>query len=200
VLTAVLAAGPTSEAPLTGTMACRGLIEAESVAYRGEHVRWHLVRRPGVGLLRLPATKTGEKGERIIPVPSWAVEILRRRRALRGPGVEAVLPDSLGGWRDPSNVRRVWRQVRDDAEMRGLVSHTLRKTVASFLDDANVSTRKISDQLGHVRVSMTQDKYLGRKITDRETADVLEGIVPASGANGDPKVSLQEGTTKAAGS
>jgi integrase len=29
--------------------------------------------------------------------------------------------------------------------------------VASFLDDANVSTRKISDQLGHARVSMTQD-------------------------------------------
>jgi hypothetical protein len=44
---------------------------------------------------------------------------------------------------------------------------------------------------------MTQDEYLGRKITDRETADVLEGIVPASEANCDPKVSHQEDTTKA---
>jgi integrase len=53
------------------------------------------------------------------------------------------------------------------------VSQTLRKTVASFLDDAHVSTRKISDQLGHSKVSMTQDRYLGRRLTDRQTADVL---------------------------
>jgi hypothetical protein len=45
----------------------------------------------------------------------------------------------------------------------------LRKTVASFLDDANVSTRKISDQLGHSKISMAQDHYLGRKLTDRQT-------------------------------
>ena len=83
----------------------------------------------------------------------------------------------LGGWRDPSNVRRVWRQVRDELAMDGLVTHTLRKTVASFLDDAQVSTRKISDQLGHSRVSMTQDRYLGRRPTDRQTAEVLESML-----------------------
>ena len=61
--------------------------------------------------------------------------------------------------------------------MEGLASHTLRKTVASVLDDAAVSTRKISDQLGHSKVSMTQDRYLGRRLTDRETADVLETLL-----------------------
>ncbi|WP_297658952.1 tyrosine-type recombinase/integrase [Pseudonocardia sp.] len=76
----------------------------------------------------------------------------------------------------PSNVREVWRQVQTGAEMEGFVSHTLRKTVASFLDDAAVSTRKISDQLGHSKVSMTQDRYLGRRLTDRETANVLENL------------------------
>jgi integrase len=33
---------------------------------------------------------------------------------------------------------------------RGL--HTLRKTVVTFLDDADVSLRKIADQLGHSKV------------------------------------------------
>jgi integrase len=61
--------------------------------------------------------------------------------------------------------------------MDGMVSHTLRKTVASFLDDSDVSARKISDQLGHSRVSMTQDRYLGRKLTDPQTADVLEELM-----------------------
>jgi integrase len=139
-------------------------------------VAWHLVRATGKGLLRLPSTKSGEKGERTVPLPSWAVTMLKRRRQMIGSDVEPVFPDSLGGWRDPSNVRRVWRAVRDKAEMDGLVSHHLRKTVASFLDDAHVSARKISDQLGHAKVSMTQDRYLGRRLTDRQTADVLDDM------------------------
>src|SRR6185312_13348928 len=140
-------------------------------------VHWRLVRRTGIGLLRFPSTKSGRKGERLIPLPSWAVTMLKRRRLAIGPGVEPVFPDSLGAWRDPSNVRKVWRQVQAEAEIEGFVSHTLRKTVASFLDDAAVSTRKISDQLGHSKVSMTLDRYLGRKLTDRETADALEKLL-----------------------
>ncbi len=56
--------------------------------------------------------------------------------------------------------------------------------MASFLDDAAVSTRKISDQLGHSEVSMTQDRYLGRKLTDRQTADVLEELLGFDGPDG----------------
>jgi integrase len=119
---------------------------------------------------------------RLIPLPEWAMMVIRRRRELIGSSVEAVFPDSLAGWRDPSNVLKVWRSIRDDAEIEGLVTHTLRKTVASFLDDAQVSTRRISDQLGHAKVSMTQDRYLGRRLTDRQTADVLETMF-----EGDPK-------------
>ncbi len=144
-------------------------------------VCWRLVRRKGVGLLRLSSTKSGESGERLVPLPSWAMTMLKRRRLAISSGVQPVFPDSLGGWRDPSNVRRVWRKVLDDAGIVGLVSHTLRKTVASFLDDAAVPTRKISDQLGHSKVSMTQDHYLGRKLTDRQTADVLEKLMGSSG-------------------
>lgn len=135
------------------------------------------MRRTGVGLLRLPSTKTGRGGERLVPVPSWAVTLLKRRRLAIGPGVEPVFPDSLGGWRDPSNVRRMWREVRAGLDLDGLVTHHLRKTVASFLDDAEVPTRKIADQLGHSKVSMTQDRYLGRRLTDRQTAEVLERLL-----------------------
>lgn len=43
-------------------------------------VRWRLVRRTGVGLLQLPSTKSGTSGERMIPLPSWAVTMLKRCR------------------------------------------------------------------------------------------------------------------------
>ena len=67
-------------------------------------VRWRLVRRTGVGLLRLPSTKTGRRGERLIPLPSWAVSMLRRRRLAILPDVEAVFPDSRGAGAIQSNV------------------------------------------------------------------------------------------------
>lgn len=95
--------------------------------------------------------------------------------------VQPVFPDSRDGWRDPTNVRRVGRTVRDRPALDGLVAHTLRKTVASFLDDVHVSTRKISDQLGHA-VSMTQDHYLGHRLTEGETAEALERIIEDPGA------------------
>jgi integrase len=73
---------------------------------------------------------------------------------------------------------RVWRRVRDDAGNEGLVSHTLRKTVASFLDGAAVPTRKISDQLRRSKVSMTQDRYLGASATtaDRRRPRNIDGV------------------------
>jgi hypothetical protein len=64
----------------------------------------------------------------LLPLPSWAVTMLKRRRKLMEDDVEPIFPDSLGGWRDPSNVRRVWRGARDKLEMDGVASHTLRKT------------------------------------------------------------------------
>ncbi|MEJ8282088.1 hypothetical protein [Pseudonocardia spirodelae] len=56
------------------------------------------------------------------------------------------------------------------------MSHTLRTTVANFLDDSHVTVRKISDQLGHSEISMPQDRYRGRRLADRQTADVLEDV------------------------
>jgi integrase len=53
-------------------------------------VAWHLVPKKGVGLLRLPSTKSGAKGERLIPFPTWAVTMLRQRRARIGDGIEPV--------------------------------------------------------------------------------------------------------------
>lgn len=46
---------------------------------------------------------------------------------------------------------------------------------------AGASCHRRCDQLGHSKVSMTQDRYLGRRLTDRETAEVLEGLVPGDG-------------------
>ena len=118
-------------------------------------------------LLRLPSTKSGGGRRAADSTTEWGRDDAQAARLAVASQVQPVFPDSLGGWCDPSYVRRAWRQVRDEVRMDGLVSPMIRKTVTSFLDDADVSTRKINDQLGHAKVRMTQDRYLGRKLTDR---------------------------------
>jgi len=55
-------------------------------------VCWRLVRRGGVGLLRLASTKTGQRDERLVPVPSWAVTMLKHRRLAIASGVQPGVP------------------------------------------------------------------------------------------------------------
>ena len=49
-----------------------------------------------------------------------------------------------------------------------------RKTVATLMDDAGLTARQAADQLGHAKVSMTQDNYFGRKIARTGAAALLE--------------------------
>jgi integrase len=55
-----------------------------------------------------------------------------------------------------------------------VTSHVFRKTAATELDRAGLSARQIADQLGHSKVSMTQDRYLGRRTAGKEAADALD--------------------------
>jgi len=58
----------------------------------------------------------------------------------------------------------------------GVTSHYFRKTVATLLDEAGLSARSASDQLGHAKPSLTADIYMGRKKRATGAAEVLEGL------------------------
>jgi integrase len=135
-----------------------------------------LIRVKGQGLLiKRPKTKSSI---RVLRVPLWLVAILRDRRARDPESQGAVFPDSVGGHRDPNNVERDHRRVRGGTPFEWVVPHTYRKTVATMLDRQGLSARTIADQLGHARISMTQDVYMGRRAVDQAAAAVLGGISP----------------------
>jgi integrase len=142
-------------------------------------INWKVIRIRGVGLRRVQKLKT-ESGDRTLPLPSWAVSVLRERRRVaeeegRGPA-SPVFPDTLGGLRDPSNTRRALREARGTDEFAWVKSHVFRKTAATVLDDAKLSSRQIADQLGHARPSITQDVYMGRTVVSRDNAVALESM------------------------
>lgn len=131
-----------------------------------------IIRVTGVGLVRKP-TKS-RAGQRLLQLPAWAVEMLRRRSAEGLDPDRPVFPDSQGGFRDPSNTRRDLREARGSDDLAWITSHNFRKTTATMLDDAGLSARVVADQLGHARPSMTQDVYLSRRAVDPRSALALE--------------------------
>ncbi|MBB3082458.1 hypothetical protein [Geodermatophilus sabuli] len=58
----------------------------------------------------------------------------------------------------------------------GRPSNTLRKTVATLMDDADLSSRAAADQLGHADTSMTPDVHFGRELATTGAATALEAL------------------------
>lgn len=133
-----------------------------------------VVRATGEGLKRYDTTKT-DAGLRSLPLPEFARNMLARRRKQKHWGdYPMIFPSTSGTWRDPSNFGRDLRAVRGGLELPEVTSHSFRKTVATLIDDEGLSARVGADQLGHAKVSMTQDVYMARGRTHPEVADLLD--------------------------
>ncbi|MCW2675184.1 MAG: integrase family protein [Modestobacter sp.] len=139
-------------------------------------VRAAVVRVKGRGLV-VKKTKT-DTGARTLVLPQWCVAMLRDRAARSHPVEQGrpVFPAPLGGWRDPSNTQADLRDAFAAAGFDWVTSHVFRKTVATLMDQAGLSSRAAADQLGHANTSMTTDVYFGRKVPATGAAAVLEAL------------------------
>lgn len=142
-------------------------------------IRTAAVRVRGQGLL-VKSTKT-DAGRRTLVLPHWCTAMLRdRAEHLKGTGADPdsqpVFPAPLGGRRDPSNTQADLREAFTTAGFDWVTSHAFRKTVATLMDHAGLSSRAAADQLGHANTSMTTDVYFGRKVLVTGAAAVLEII------------------------
>jgi integrase len=171
---------------LVAFMVATGLRIGEALAVRWDdldleagtvEVRGTVLRVKGKGLVLKPSPKS-EAGQRILTLPGWCIALLQQRAA---NGLEPIaenapiFPAPLSGTlRDPSNTRRGLREAFAEMGLPGVTSHAFRKTVATLMDDAGLTARAAADQLGHSKTSMTQDRYMGRKVRATGAAAVLE--------------------------
>jgi integrase len=142
-------------------------------------VRAAAVRVRGQGLV-VKSTKT-DAGQRTLVLPRWCTAMLRdRAERLDATGADRgsrpVFPAPLGGWRDPSNTQADLREAFAAAGFDWVTSHAFRKTVATLMDHAGLSSHAAADQLGHANTSMTTDVYFGRKVASTGAAAVLEAL------------------------
>jgi integrase len=140
-----------------------------------------VVRVSGEGLQRVDETKSAA-GRRTVPVPQFAAQMLQIRQHLPYRGEQAVIfPSTAGTLRDPNNFGKEWRNAREELGVPEVTTHSFRKTVATLIDDDGLSARVGADQLGHSKVSMTQDRYMTRGRVHTQVADLLDRTVAKSG-------------------
>ncbi|MEE2057777.1 site-specific integrase [Rhodococcus artemisiae] len=146
--------------------------EAGTVTVSGK-----VVRAKGAGLKRVEEAKTAA-GLRTIPLPLFALEVLKRRADQPQHGdLGVIFPSTAGTLRDPNNFGKQWRKVRDDLGVKDTTTHSFRKSVATLIDEEGLSPRVGADHLGHRHVSMTMDRYMSRRRTHSAVAQLLDRVV-----------------------
>ena len=187
------------EALVSGETAGRPLLDLDAGTWV---VNATAVRVSKQGMVGQPRTKTAA-GWRIIAVPEFAIDMVRRRLASpRRPDTELVLPAPFAvTLRDPNSVSGDLCRLLDSFECQVCdgtdlqpatsttaagrpvgctedpgawdTSHTLHETIATRLEAAGITPRQVADQLGCANPSMTLDVYFGRQVVSAEAARVL---------------------------
>ncbi|MBR2522564.1 MAG: site-specific integrase, partial [Coriobacteriales bacterium] len=165
---------------LTSIMAVR--IALNTGARRGEvlGLSWDCVdlgARPSIAINKtltsrkvLKEPKT-EASIGILSIDQGTAEHLRRLRAIEAEyipsvtGVELaedapVCCDDRGGWYDPTNFSRWWRDFREYAGLPDLLLHELRHTNATLLGSSGLPIKEVQARLRHAKASTTQDYYM----------------------------------------
>ncbi|MFD3400092.1 tyrosine-type recombinase/integrase [Kribbella sp. NPDC058693] len=103
-----------------------------------------IARLPGEGLIR--KTTKSRTGERVLSLPTWAATSLRARHAVDIRPATPVFPDTIGGFRDPSNTRRSLRTAL--STVGSTARHELGQMLHAFRRQKRLSRKQAAQTLG----------------------------------------------------
>ena len=115
--------------------------------------RWADIDLDG-GIWIKPAAATKQRAMHHAPLMSAATELLRKRRAQAGNDAVWVFP-STGASSHLTDIKKAWRQVRDQAGLEDFRLHDLRHTFASRIVSDTGSLYVASQLLGHTQAQTT---------------------------------------------
>ncbi|GAA1997144.1 site-specific integrase [Microbacterium pumilum] len=140
-----------------------------------------LVVRKGNGLIRQPKPKTDDSN-RVVAVPAFAAEVIRRRLArLGGADDHHFLFFTRNGTPlAPHNVRRTFRGMLKSVGLDGIeiTPHSFRRTGATLITN-EVDIETAAEVLGHSSTATTREHYAEPdKTVNPLSAAVLERLAP----------------------
>ncbi len=128
-----------------------------------------------------------DRSNRVIALPSFAAEAIRRRLAVmvdRSPNA-LVFASREGSPLTTANVRRQLRRVLENAGITGVHPHMFRRTVATVIND-QASVNLAAELLGHTDPKVTIEHYIRRnEHVNPLTAELLDSaFAPDTGSEG----------------
>jgi integrase len=122
---------------------------------------------------RVPGRKGGEPPIKL-KVAMWSVPMWTRRAHEAAPG-SPLFPSAVGGWLDENNAQQRINQTLDKVGYGWVTSHHMRKVGTRVMDEANVPTTAMADQLGNTPAVLDRH-YRGRRATNDEAVAALDGM------------------------
>ncbi|MER5263083.1 tyrosine-type recombinase/integrase [Actinosynnema sp. NPDC002837] len=151
------------------------VVDGLTIPPRSLAVTGNAVSVAGKGVIRHDGKTFNAR--RLVTLPGFLHRLLtERQQASVGVGAAPVFPGQRG-YRNPNATLRMVQRLRDRIGYPDFTTHRARKTVATILDGAGQSARKVADVLGHAQVSMTQNTYFGRGQANPEAAAALDAAV-----------------------
>jgi len=127
----------------------------------------------GKGVVRKPTPKT-DASFRTLTLPDFAANLLLRRRVECPPNdLGAVFTSRNGTWKNASNVRRTWREIRLEIGMEWVTPHHFRKTVATIIE-RELGSKAAAAQLGHTSPSVTHRHYIEQSHVAPDMSEMLQ--------------------------
>lgn len=155
-----------------------GLRPGELLALQFSDVDWSAgtvavtgtVKRDSVNGLHRQAFPKSESGKRVLTLPMFGIEILRRRKAAENG--DLIFPNRDGNPMEPANFRRLWREARGELWAQVKPS-SFRKAVATMIERESGSLIA-SRQLGHSSDAITKKHYIERDRNAPDSSLILE--------------------------
>jgi len=129
------------------------------------------VKRDSVNGLHRQAFPKSESGKRVLLLPSFGLEALRRRKAM-SKGNDLVFANAKGTPLEPANFRRLWREARGE-DWAAVKPSSFRKAVATLIERESGSLIA-SRQLGHSSDAITKKHYIERNRNAPDSSHILE--------------------------
>jgi integrase len=146
-----------------------------------------VISERGKGTYRQEHPKT-DRSNRVIAVPSFTAEALRRRLAVMADhSLDSLVFRSREGTPlTTANVRRQLRKVLGDAGIEGVTPHMFRRTVATVINE-QASLNLAAELLGHTDPKVTIEHYIRRnEHVNPLTAELLDAAFAPDGGSGTP--------------
>jgi len=104
-----------------------------------------------------------------------AIECLKKIKEDRYYGEDSfILSNQYGRMNTLSNMRRMFNEIAEFAEIENCGMHTLRHTFASTMFENNIDVKTVSEILGHSTTGITYDTYI--HIIKEQKAKAMETL------------------------